>query len=172
MPLASVLAYVKGILDGLPMPGPNAQNMAAYITPPDPNVEARPPTAYVWVPIGRESRNPEQGGAIPRNTGPGTPAGWKPIQHTIDVFIDWFQADDDPQADSIFPGIVDAVMLALRTSQDSASLTDPYDPNITSTLYDLGEEIEYHTDFSALADQAYNRYQALLRCSCYELIQA
>lgn len=171
MPLASVLAWTKGILDGLPMPG-GADNMAAYITPPDPNVEAGPPAAYVWTPTGRESRDSQQGGAIPRNTGPGTPAGWKPIMHTIDVFIDWFQADDDPRADSIFPGIVDAVMFALRTSQDSVTLDDPYNPNITSTLYNLGEDIDYITEFNALADQAYDRYQALLRCPCYELIQA
>jgi hypothetical protein len=169
VPLASVLAWTKSILDGLPMPG-GAENMAAYITPPDPNDEAAPPTAYVWTPTGRESR--ENPGTIPRNTGPGTPAGFKPINHTIDVFIDWFQADDDPQADSIFPGIVDAVMFALRTSEDSVTLQDPYNPNITSTLYDLGENIDYLTEFNALANQAYDRYQALLRCTCMELIQA
>ena len=47
MPIASTLAFVKNQLDGLPMPG-GMPNMAAYITPPDPNVEAQDPTAYVW----------------------------------------------------------------------------------------------------------------------------
>ena len=167
-----MLNFVKQQLDGLPMPGPNALSMRAYITPPDPNVEAQYPTAYVWPPDGRESRNPEKGGTIPRNSGPGTPAGFKPVEHVIDVYIVWFQADDDPQADSLFPGIVDAAMEALRTCKDSATLQDPYDPNITSTLYDLGEDMSYQTTLSALADQAYNRYDALIRCSCMELIQA
>ena len=82
-------------------------------------------------------------------------------------------ADDDPQADSIFPGIVDAVMFALRTCEDSATLQDPYNPNITTTLYDLGEVMSYQIVISALADQAYNRYDCLLRCGpVMELIQA
>ena len=138
MPIASTLAWVKDLLDGLPMPG-GCQNMAAYITPPGPERRGPVPTAYVWPTDGHESR--EDPGTIPRNTGPGTPAGFKPVNHMIDVFIVYFQADDDPQADSIFPGIVDAAMFALRTSQDSATLQDPYNPNITSTLYDLGEVI-------------------------------
>ena len=170
MPIASTLAFVKNQLDGLPMPGA-IPNMAAYITPPDPNVEATTPTAYVWPTTGHESR--QDPGTIPRNTGPGTPAGFKPINHMVDVFIDWFQADDDPQADSIFPGIVDAAMFALRTCEDSATLQDPYNPNIVSTLYDLGEVMSYEIVISALADQAYNRYDCLLRCGpVMELIQA
>ena len=171
MPIASVLAFTKGILDNLPMPG-GAPNMAAYITPLDPNVEAQIPTAYVWPTTGHESRNPGKGGAIPRNTGPGTPSGWKPIEYSVDVFIVWFMADDDPQADSLFPGIVDAAMEALRTCQDSATLYDPYNPNIVSTLYDLGEDQSFQIVISALADQAFNRYDCLIRCTCYELIQA
>jgi hypothetical protein len=152
------------------MPGINTPNMVAYITPPDPNVEAATPTAYVWPTDGRESRSAP--GTIPRNTGPGTPSGFKPIEHTIDVFIVWFGADDDPQADSLFPGMVDAVMAALRTSPDSQPLQDPYNPSITSTLYDLGEQITYQIVISALADQAYDRYDCLLRCMITELIQA
>ena len=168
MPITSVLTYVKTVLDDLPMPG-GAENLAAYITAPDPNEEAKPPTAYVWFPDGDESRNPDKGGTIPRNTGPGTPSGFKPFSHVIDVWLDWFQADDDPQADSIFPGIVDAVMFALRTSPDSVTLYDPYNPNVVSTLYNLGEDMHYSSDVSATADQAYDRYQGLIRCPCLEL---
>ena len=125
MPIASTLAFVKKQLDGLPMPG-GIPNMAAYITPPDPNVEAQYPTAYVWPTTGHESR--QDPGTIPRNTGPGTPAGFKPINHMVDVFIIYFGADDDPQADSLFPGIVDAAMFALRTCEDSATLHGPVQP--------------------------------------------
>ena len=91
----------------------------------------------------------------------------------VDVFIVYFMADDDPNADSLFPGIVDAAMFALRTCEDSAALDGPYNPNITSTLYDLGEIMRYQIVISALADQAFNRYDCLLRCGpVMELIQA
>ena len=164
------MLFVKNQLDGIPMPG-GVPNMAAYITPPDPNVEATIPTAYVWPTDGHESR--DEPGTIPRNTGPGTPAGFKPINHMVDVFIVYFGADDDPQADSLFPGIVDAAMFALRTCEDSATLQDPYNPNVTTTLYDLGEIMSYQIVISALADQAFNRYDCLLRCGpVMELIQA
>jgi hypothetical protein len=169
MPIASTLAWVKGQVNGLAMPGINTPSMVAYITPPDPNDEAQYPTAYVWPTDGRESR--ENPGTIPRNTGPDTPSGFKPINHMIDVFIVWFQADDDPDADSLFPGIVDAVMAALRTSPDSETLTDPYTGG-QSTLYDLGEQITYQIFINSLADQAYDRYDCLLRCTITELIQA
>ena len=169
MPIASTLAYVKGVLDQLPMPG-GAPNMAAYITPPDPNVEGEIPTAYVWPTDGMESR--ENPGTIPRNTGPGTPSGFKPINHSIDVYVVYFGADDDPQADSLFPGIVDAVMFALRTSKDSVTLTDPYNPNVQSTLYNLGEQMHFQLVISAVSDQAFNRYDCLIRCPVLELIQA
>ena len=171
MPIASTLGYVKGLLDNLPMPG-GAPNMAAYITPPDPNVQAEIPTAYVWPTEGHESRNSGNAGTIPRNTGPGTPSGTKPLDHMLDIYVVFFGADDDPQADSLFPGIVDAVMECLRTSADPVTLVDPYNPNIQSALYNLGEQMSFHIVISALADQAYDRYDALIRCNVMELLRA
>lgn len=171
MPIAAVTSYVKGILAGLPMPGQNTPALVAYITPPDPNVEAEIPTAYVWPAIGDESRNPARDGTIPRNTGPATPSGTKPFDHTIDVFVVFFMADDDPQADSLFPGMVDAVMEQLRTSEDPVPLTDPYSGQ-QSTLYDLGERMSYQITVSAVSDQAWNRYDCLIRCPVMELIRA
>ena len=57
MPIASTLAFVKNQLDGLPMPG-GLPNMAAYITPPEPERGGPDPTAYVWPTDGHESRQP------------------------------------------------------------------------------------------------------------------
>ncbi len=170
MPIAAVTSYVKSLLDGLPMPG-GLPDMVAYIMPPDPNVEAEIPTAYVWPTDGQESRDPAKGGTLPRNSGPGTPSGWKSDEHMVDVFVVWFQADDDPQADSLFPGIVDAVMAQLRTSEDSAALTDP-DTGTPSTLYNLGEDQHYQIVVSAVSDQAWNRLDGLIRCNVFELFQA
>jgi hypothetical protein len=171
VPIAAVTSYIQGVLNNLPMPGLNTPAMVAYVTPPDPNVEAEIPTAYVWPSDGDESRNPADDGTIPRNTGPNTPSGTKPIVHMVDVFVVYFQADDDPQADSLFPGIVDAVMAQLRTSEDPATLADPY-TGAQSTLYDLGEAMHYQIVISAVADQAWNRCDSLIRCKATELIRA
>jgi hypothetical protein len=170
LPIAAATAFVKSILNGLAMPG-GLPNMAAFIMPPDPRVEAEIPTAYVWPTKGREGRTGEQGGAIPRNTGPDTPAGTKPLVHDIDVFCVYFQADDDPQADSLFPGVVDAVMDALRTCEDPARIIDPYTGG-DSQLIDLGERMTYEIVVSALEDERYNRLDALVACMVTEIFHA
>ena len=170
MPVASTTLYLKSLLDGLAMPG-GLENMVSYVTPPDPNTESQYPTSYVWPSEFDETRNPEFGGTIPRNTGPGTPSGFKPITHMIDIFIVYFMANDEPDSDSLFPGVVDAVMAALRTSEDPALITDPY-TGMESNLYDVGEVIKGRIVVSAVEDQVFNRYDCLLVCTVHELIQA
>ncbi len=164
---------MKSLLDGINMPG-GTLPMRAVIMPPDPNDDTQYPTAYVWPADFDESRAPDQGGSIPRNTGPGTVSGWKPIEHSIEIFIVWFQAGDDPDADSMFPGIVDAAMAALRTSPDPISgvqITDPW-TGMTSSLFDVGEVMRGRVVVSATANQGINRLDALLTCTVHELIQA
>jgi hypothetical protein len=171
LPITSTLQYLKAQLNGLAMPG-GIPNMAAYITPPDPNVEADIPTCYIWPTKGREQRESGRGGTIPRNTGPQTPSGTKPITHMIDLFVVYFGADDDPAADSTFPGIVDAVMYALRTDpEDPAVVTDPWTGQ-QSQLIDVGETMSYEIVISAVEDQRYNRYDSLIIAEIMELIQA
>jgi len=170
VPIASTTSWFKQLLDGLAMPG-GLPNMAAYVNPPDPNDEGGIPTAYVWAPDFDESREGQQGGSIPRNTGPGTPSGTKALEHMIEIFLVYFQAGDDPQADTLFFGIVDAVMARLRTSDDPAPVTDPYTGQ-QSQLLDVGEVIRGRTTISAVADQAFNRLDALLTCTVHEIFQA
>jgi hypothetical protein len=152
------------------MPG-GLPNMACYINPPDPNDEANIPTSYVWAPDFDESRNEEQGGTIPRNSGPGTPSGTKAIEHMIEVFVVFFQANDDPQADTLFFGVVDAVMAQFRTSADPAIITDPY-TGAQSSLYDVGEVQRGRTTISAVGDQAWNRLDSLITLQIHEIFQA
>lgn len=173
MPIASTALYMKSLLDGLNMPG-GTLPMRAYIMPPDPNDETQYPTAYVWPADFDESRAGAQGGSIPRNTGPGTPSGFKPVEHSIEIFIVWFQQGDDPDADSMFPGIVDAAMAALRTSPDpigGVPITDPWTGQQTS-LFDVGEVMRGRIVVSATSDQGFNRLDCLLTCTVHELIQA
>lgn len=169
MPITSSLSYIKGLLDGLAMPG-QLPSMAAYITPPDPNVETDIPTAYVWPTDGDESRD-GKAGTVPRNSGPNTPSGFKDLEHHIDVYVIWFGADDQPDIDNLFPGIVDAVMFAFRTSADPVKVTDPYTEQV-STLVDVGERQNYRITLRSLVEQAYDRYDCLLALSVLEVIQA
>lgn len=173
MPIASTCLYMQSLLNGLNMPG-GAPEMRAYIMPLDPNDESQYPTAYVWPADFDESRDPDTGGTVPRNSGPGTPSGFKPIEHQIEVFIVWFQQGDDPSADSLFPGIVDAAMAALRTSPDPGGgvpVTDPWVGTVSS-LFDVGEVMRGRIVVSATSDQAFNRLDCLLTCPVHELIQA
>ena len=170
MPVASATNYIKSLLSGLAMPG-GLPNMAAYVNPPDPNDEANIPTAYVWAPDFDESRSTEGGGSIPRNTGPGTPSGTKNIEYQIEIFIVYFQANDDPQADSLFFGVIDSVMSQLRMSPDPAVITDPY-TGAQSQLIDVGEVIRGRTTLSAVGDQAWNRLDALLSLTVHEIFFA
>ena len=170
MSINAAQVYVQQLLDQLPMPGA-LPNLAAYITPPDPNVEAEIPTAYVWPSTGDESRDASKGGTVPRNTGPGTPSGWKNIEHMMDIWVVWFGSDDDPQSDIMFPGVVDAIMKCLRTSPERPLAIDPWTQD-QCWLVDIGEKMNYRITLRALDDQRYNRYDGLVTLNFYEVFQA
>lgn len=170
MPIVSAQVYIRNLLDGLAMPG-NAPALAAYITPPDPNVDAATPAAYIWPADGEESRNPVMGGTIPRAAFTGAASGFKPVEHALEIYMVWFGQDDDPDSDTWFPGMVDAVMAALRASPDPAIVTDPW-TGVQSNLIDVGENMTYRITIRALDDQRYNRYDALITLRLHELIAA
>lgn len=168
MSINATQVYMQTLLNGLPMPG-SAPNLVAYITPPEPEVDATTPHAYIWPSSGIESRNPSLGGTVPRAAFQGAPSGFKPIVHTLHIYLIWFQANDDPQADTWFPGMLDTIMATLRVSQDPIKVTDPYS-NVESWLIDVGERMTYQITVSALEDQRYHRYDGLITCSLNELI--
>lgn len=159
MPIASTLAYLQGLLDGLPMPDGN-DPMNAYVLPPDPNTETTTPTVYVWPLAFGEARDPSAGGSsMPRNTGPGTFSGVKLMTHKPHLFIVWMGANDDPS----FPGIVDAVMYALRFAYPMPTqVTDPNNPLVVTQINDVGEVQDGEIFVRALEDEAFNRYDCEL----------
>ena len=67
MPLVTTQQFILSLLSGLEMPYsvPAAQ---AYVTPPDPRIQAKIPAIYIWPSDGTENRSSELGGTIPRNT--------------------------------------------------------------------------------------------------------
>jgi hypothetical protein len=165
----AVQLYVKNLLDGLALP--QGLNLTAYITPPDPNVETDTPTAYVWPADGTESRDPRRGGSIPRMTVPSQPSGTKVAEHMMDVWLVWFSANDDPDADTWFPGMVDAIMALLRVTAVEVDVYDPYS-NAQSVVIDTGEQMTYKIAVSAVEDERYNRYDALITLRLTELFTA
>jgi len=63
-------------------------------------------------------------------------------------------------------------MMALRYSQPNpAELTDPA-TGLTSSVYNVGETQKYRTGVEATADERWLRYDALIQCSVWELINA
>ena len=73
MSLNTAQQYVLSLLDDLPLPGDGTPNLSAVITPPDPNVQAAIPTAYIWPTKGMESRNPAWAARSPATPGPAPP---------------------------------------------------------------------------------------------------
>ena len=166
MPVASCMNFIKTLLDDIAMPG--GLNLAAWINPPDPDLgPAEVPTAYIWPMPGSEKRL-----TVPRNTGPGTAAGWKTERHEIGIYLVWEGAENDPEADTLFPGFIDALMDALRTAWPMpAILTDPNTGEMTQ-LVDTGEEMTYDSPPPrTVADQRYLRYDCLIRVPMTEQLQ-
>ena len=167
MSIVTVQTWFQSQLNGLAIPGPaDMDRLEAVITPPDPNEEPQP-MAYIWPSNGSEDRQ-----AMPRNTGPNTPAGWKNFRPRMDVYLTWFNSPDDPYSDTAFPTVVDAVLRALRTSPDPAEAVDPNTGEV-SWLMGVGEEMSWQNlGVTATADQRYLRYDALVQASFLESIKA
>jgi hypothetical protein len=171
LPLVTTQQFLLSLLDGLELPY-SVPAAKAYVTPPDPRVQAKVPAIYIWPSDGTENRSEELGGTIPRNKGPGTPSGTKGLLHQFDVYVTWFSSNSGRQGDPVFPAIVDTVMMALRYSMPNPyQATDPA-TNLTSTIYNVGEQMRYRTGIEATADERWLRYDALCQVSVWEIINA
>jgi len=177
MPLQATLAYYKNLLSNTPMPG-GVPDLAVYVFPPpvdeDPFGE---PRAYIWPMNFDESRNPERGGTVPRaltqplSTSSTPDCGTKPIDHSIHCYLIYDEDNQDPQGDSLFPSIIDAVNWVLRVSEDPAVIYDTT-TGLASSLIDVGEQITGQITVRALAGQRYYRNDCLLILPTLELIQS
>lgn len=172
MPIVTCQSYLLSVLDQLPLPY-GLPVAGAFITPPDPYVRARVPAIYIWPAAGEENRSGELGGTVPRNSGFGTPSGTKGMMHEFDVYITWTGAQNQgSQGDPYFPGIIDAVMAALRYSQPNpVELQDP-NTGLTSTIYNVGEIMRYRPGIESLDDERFLRYDALITVSVWEIMNA
>lgn len=170
MPLASALSYLRGLLDGLPMPG-NVAGLSCLVTAPPPFEDPGAiPTLYLWLPDGRESRDGP--GTMPRNgVFGGTGSGDKITVHRPAGELQWQNAGPD----LLFYAMVDAIMARLRTAPTRAAdtqVTDPYDASLVTQMLNVGEEMTYRTAVRPVPDQQANQYQALIQLVLTEVIQA
>lgn len=172
MPINTTQVYINNLIDGLTWPITNLPALQSQITPPDPQVEANIPQAYVWPARGNENRNPRRGGTIPRAAGPNAPSGLKAQTHRLDIWLTYFVQDDDPDANTLFPGMVDWIMEQLRLSPDTSPLQlDPW-TNRESYLIDVGEQMDYEITVRALEDERFNRYDGRITCVINEVFAA
>lgn len=173
MGLPSVVNYIQGLLNGIAMPFPSVE-LAAYITPPDPNVETVvAPTLYVLT-----AQGPEKRLTMPRNSGPGTSAGEKTLDHNLQLHIIWHIGNVNPAApgsanpDLLATGVLEGVMDALRTSPAPTLITDPW-TGIVTQLSDTGEKMTYrYLPRHAVKNQRMIRYDALIDLPLTELLEA
>lgn len=103
MPLNSVQLYVKGLLNGIALPG-QASALPAYVTPPVfDNVNG--PRCYVWG--GRVTGSRQ---TMPRY------AGYRKLPWLVDIWLVYVTNPNNADVDSEFPLIVDAVLDVLWTT--------------------------------------------------------
>ena len=114
MGINSCQLFIQGLLNGLQPPGDTGLEgpIQAMITPKDPD-DSGVARIYVW-----PSSGPEKRLAWPRNTGPNTPAGWKQITHGIELFLTWFDDQDEDQDIDIWTG-TNGTFVGSNTVQDS-----------------------------------------------------
>lgn len=104
MPLKSVQKYVKGLIDGLTIPG-QLNPLTAHITPPALE-DLNGPIAYVWGGHLNVSRQ-----TMPRG------AGFKSFPWMIDIWLVYLtNANENPTIDDEFPDLIDTVTRALWTT--------------------------------------------------------
>ena len=181
MPLASAVNYVAGLLSGLQWPE-GMQNLtnpppplAVFVQPPNPDVLASVPTAYTWFESWSESRGNDRmrAGTLPRASYMGGPSGTKSIVHTIPIYFVWMGGSPtDPQASTLFPGMLDAIAAVLRvTSDPSPALVDPWTGQETQ-LVDIGEVMRGHGYLRDTEPQQLQRLDALLIVEATEIFRA
>lgn len=107
---------------------------------------------------------------MPRNQGPNTSSGFKPIVHQMAGWLRWSGPDDGTAL--LFPAMVDAITAALRTAYPMPAIAiDPY-TGAKSQLSDIGEALRGRISVQPSPDQQNNQYEALLQMPVTEVIQA
>lgn len=140
MPLNSVQLYVKGILDGLTVPG-MTKTVAAFVTPPTVmNIDR--PVVCVWGARlhGKRQTAPRVYNAVVQNA-----SGYKELNWIVDLYLSYETVARNNQngdtLDQEFPLFVDAVMNATWVTEMPVVIQDPSTGQYSQIL-SIGEEFE------------------------------
>ncbi|MBT8160992.1 MULTISPECIES: hypothetical protein [Arthrobacter] len=167
MTLNATQLYVKGLLDGLTLPIAELGTLEAHVSYPNP-LDQVTPLCFIWGAMGDEKRH-TMPRAQPGNLSTG---GFKDTAYDIDLWIFHAELADDPNADSLFPVVIDAVRKVLRNTQLMAQLTDSVTGE-KSTIKKIGENIKIdYMPARALEDQRMLQYECRMIVSVVEAIQA
>ena len=162
MSLVTVMFYVKGVLDGLAIPG-NTGPLRAFIIPPDPEDNRDgTPRASVWTANGGTSR-------LSLGRDPETGSGGEKIRkHQLAIYLWYPMADEEDNEDSAFPGVLQRVMWRLEHTPDPVEMTDP-ESGEQSQMAGLGETMTWRMPPPlALASQRWEMFDALITADVIE----
>jgi hypothetical protein len=174
VPLLSVQRYIKGVYDGMPVPG-QTKPLRAQITPPGAQ-KLDGPLAFIW---GGSMRAERQAG--PRMTGsnPAT-AGFKHLAWDVDVWLSYLANPNSDTIDSQFPAFVDAVMERIWSTPTTLyidALGNPSEqtpgPEGVTQILSVGER--FRLEYAPAHAVATNRtlyFDARLTLEIYEAVQA
>lgn len=173
MGIMTTLAFVRDLLDGNNI-GP-AGRMEAFVQPPDPEPHTQNPHAYVWLTRGNARRVSGPRSPSPPNqvqNVPGTPAGWKKHQHTISVWLTWFDENlQGSQTDALFPTVLDWTLMMLETCHMPFTTTDPA-TGLSCQLINLGQNLDWtYVPVRSTASQRYQRQDAEITTITDEWVQ-
>jgi hypothetical protein len=175
MPLNTVQLHLKSILDQLPLPG-GIGILQAFIQPLVVDTDAEDPVAYIWGSHGNESRKAPSGSKPRARPGNLASGGNKQLTHQVDIWLVYFESNEDPNGDSAFPSVIDAVMACLRNTELLDAVTIHAVDPVTGQLSDLlaiGEDMDWdYAGVRVTADQRMFRYDAQITCEVVEVIQA
>ena len=155
MGLNSVQQLAKSITTGITSPL-YRQPLATYITPPNPG-KLTGPAAYVWITQGNNRRQ-----TAPRGY------GFRSMDWTVNIWLMCPGNATDPNADSAFASMVDAIIEAWVTTPMPIAITDPVSGR-TSQVVAIGERFSVQqSPVHALQDQRLLMYEALFEFTVEE----
>jgi hypothetical protein len=155
MGLNAVQLHANDITSGITTPLYN-NPLVTFIVPPNPG-ELTGPTAYIWVTMGDNKRS-----TAPRG------AGFRKMMWTVSMWIMSPDNVDNPNANSAFASLIDAIIQVWVTTPMPVPLTDSV-TGAVSQLVSIGED--FHIEQSPvhqLANQQLVLYEALIEFSCRE----
>jgi len=151
-----VQTHAKSITNGISSPL-YKRPLVAYITPPNPG-KLTGPAAYVWVTQGNNKRQTAHRGA-----------GFRSTIWTVSVWLMSPDNSTNPNADSAFASLIDAVVEAWVTTPMPISIEDPQTGR-TSQLVAIGEQFTVQqSPAHTLADQRLFLYEALIDFTIEEM---